>query len=202
MTLPDLDPASVSGVARFVPSGGLVLAATDDGCDPRYESVREAAVEVALAAAARILLFDTSAASRSSGRTESRLFVPLAGPSGGHGRLHTGSRRRDLLLDQALAIEARSVAALAWLAGSPGPAGIAEAVERTGASIVLLPAELERSGVAGRVIRRTLSYYACRVGAPLVSVEPTGRIRVVPPLGSGIALGYARVLRAGGAVAR
>lgn len=194
MTLPDLGTTSVSGVARLVPAGGLVLAATDDGRDRRYGSVREAAVEVALAAAARILLFDTSAPSRSVGRAQARLFAPLAGAGGRPGRIHTGSRRRDLLLDQALAIEARSVGTLAWLAATAGPAGIAEAVQRTGASLVLLPAELDRTGVSRRVIRRTLSYYACRVGAPLVSVDLAGRLCVVPPLGARVGLGYVRAL--------
>ncbi len=177
-------PASTTAleVARAIPPGSLVVAVTDDGGDPRYAAVRAAATDIAVAAEGTVVLLYVSASQAAFGPIRSRRFLPPMDCAGKPSpRLHTGSRRRDLLGPEASAIRDRGVGVAVWLAGRPGPAGMAEAVSRTHAALILLPAERNRPGV----IRRTLEYDAARVGAPVVAVDPVGSLTRVVPLGAG-----------------
>lgn len=176
---------SITPIADLVRQCGLIVAVTDDGADPRFAAVRAAATDIAAARGARVLLFHAPSGMAPDRPGRPRLFVPGADASGHDGgRLHTGARHRDLLGAEAAAIRARSVDVAAWIAPRDGPTGIAEAVARTGADIVLVPDEVERTGGIRRVIRRTLSYYASRIGAPVVSVDAVGRLNLVSPLGA------------------
>ena len=94
-------------------------------------------------------------------------------------RSHTGSRRRDLLRAEAAAIRAHGIDVAVWLPGRSGADGMAEAVALTHAAILLLPAEPDRPGV----VRRTLHYHATRIPAPIVAVDPSGRLAPIEPLG-------------------
>ncbi len=179
-----LQPASttVLDVVRMIPTGGLVVAVTDDGVDPRYAAVRAAATDIAVAARGKVLLLYAPKGQAAPGPVRPRLFFP---PTDGAGRRaprpHTGSRQRDLLGPEAAAIRARGVGVAVWLSGRPGPAGMAEAVALTHAALVLLPAERDRPGI----LRRTLEYDAARIAAPVVAVDPFGCLMRVRPLGEG-----------------
>jgi hypothetical protein len=179
-------PASTTGldVARAIPPGSLVVAVTDDGADPRYAVVRAAATDIAAAAEGAVLLLYVPPSQSPFGPVRSRRFVPPTDCAGRPSpRPHTGSRRRDLLGAEASVIRDRGVGVAVWLAGRPGPAGLAEAVSRMHAALILLPAERNRPGV----IRRTLEYDAARIEAPVVAVDPTGGLARVVPLGEGCA---------------
>lgn len=174
------DSTTLLDFARMIPPGGLVVAVTDDGKDPRYAAVRAAATEIAATAGGKVLLLCAPPGQAAPGSVRPRLFCRA--PDGGGGktaRPHTGSRRRDLLAAEAAAIRARGVGVAIWLSGRPGPAGMAEAVDVMHAAILLLPAEQERPGIR----RRTLEYDAARIAAPVVAVDPAGRLARIRPLG-------------------
>jgi hypothetical protein len=172
--------SQAADLARLVPTGGLVVAVTDDGSDPRYEAVRDAAAELAAAAHGKVLLFHAPPGQSESGPIRPRLYFPvLDGTDGSTTRQHTGSRQRDLLAHEATAIRARGVGVAVWLSGRAGPSGLAEAVSLTHAAVVLVAAERARPGV----IRRTLDYHASKVAAPVVAVDPGGGLAEVRPLG-------------------
>ena len=167
----------------------MILAVTDDGREGRFGPVRDPAADLARRAAAQVVLFVSTAGDGSPDAGRPRLFDPLAsspGPGSGAGskRRHTGARRRDLLHDEAAAIHARGFDVRVWLARRPGLAGIVEAVKQTGAAVVMVPAERDRSGVGGRVIRLTLAYYAAHLSVLLVAVDVAGHMTLVVPLGS------------------
>ena len=175
------DGTTAADLARLVPAGGIVGAVTDDGDDPRHAAVRDAAADVAVAATARILLYYAALGPPGRGPTRSRIFSPATvdAADGAAARLHTGSRRRDLLGAEVAAIRARGVDVAVWLPGRPGNSAVAEAVALTHAAIVLMPAEAARP----RVVRRTLDYRATKIAAPVVAVDPAGRLTRIRPLG-------------------
>jgi len=169
--------STFTDIARLIPAGRTVIAVTDDGSDPRFAAVRDAATRIAASTGARVLLHYSPPGRQALGVRSSRLFVPDMTPDSA-GRPHTGSRRRDLLLSEARAISARGVDVAVWLAGPPGPAGIAEAVDLTSAAAVLVPAEQDRPGV----INLTLAYRATKIAALVVAVGPDGSVAPVQPL--------------------
>ncbi len=163
-----------------IPAGGLVVAVTDDGTDPRYAAVRDAAAGLAASIHGKVLLFYARQRSSTGPSVRPRFFFPTTPTRRAQAtRAHTGSRRRDLLGAEAAAIRAHGVGVAVWLAGQAGPAALAEAVALTHASAVLLPAEPSRPGV----IRRTLDYHAAKIAAPVVAVHPDGRLETIRPLG-------------------
>ena len=66
-----------------------------------------------------------------------------------------------------------------WLPSRHGPAGVAEAVAATEASLVLVAARVRR----GPVLDRTLEYLAARVPAPVVAVRADGDWSPIRALG-------------------
>ncbi len=178
---------TTSDVARLIPERGTIVAVTDDGSDPRYAAVRDAATEIAAIVGGLVLLHHTPAGASSPEARAPRLFVPDSGTDGA-GRPHNGSRRRDLLIAEAAAIRARGVDVAVWLSGQPGPAGIAEAVGVTSAAAILMPAEAERPGV----INLTLAYRARRIPGLVVAVGRDGVLAAVQPLGESQAPGAHR----------
>jgi len=175
------DPAPDTDAFDALGPGGILIAVTDDGSDPRYVPVRTAAARVAAERRATLLLFCVgSDAAGVAG--SSRVFTPgRRTGDGGPERPHSGSRRRDLLAAEAAELRQIGAAVLAWLPGVAGDRGIAEAVERSGAAAVMVPAERDRPGV----VRRTLEYRAARIPAPLVAVDGSGGLRLVRPLQGG-----------------
>jgi hypothetical protein len=183
-------------------TAGVILAVTDDGREARFGPVRDAAAYLAGRVAGQVVLFLPTAGDEPPDAGRPRLFDPLAGPAGpafqaGSGRRHTGARRRDLLRDEAAAIHAQGPDVLVWLARRPGLAGIVEAVNQTGAAVVMVPAERDRSGVGGRVIRLTLAYHAAHLSVPMAAVDLAGHLALVAPLGSA-QLGCPRPVRVDG----
>ena len=75
-----LHPASTAtgDAAGLVPPGGLVVAVTDDGSDPRYGAVREAATRLARAARGKVLLFYGPPGWGMAGPVRPRMFFPAA----------------------------------------------------------------------------------------------------------------------------
>ncbi len=181
---PDTEPAGI------VPwTNRVILAVTDDGHEARFGPVRDAAADLARRVAAQVVLYLPPAGDGLPEAGRPRLFDPLAGSPGpgsqaGSGRRHTGARRRDLLRDEAVAIHSQGPDVLVWLARRPNLAGIVEAVRQSGADLVLVPAERDRSGVGGRVVRLTLAYHAAHLSVPLAAVDRAGRVALVAPLGS------------------
>ena len=168
---------TTSDIARLIPERGTIVAVTDDGSNPRYAAVREAAAEIAAIVGGLVLLHHTPPGAASPETRSPRLFIPNV-DAGGAGRPHNGSRKRDLLMDEVAAIRARGVDVKVWLSGKPGPAGIAEAIASTSAVAILMPAEADRPGV----INLTLAYRATRIPALVVAVGMDGVLAAVQPL--------------------
>jgi hypothetical protein len=103
------------------------------------------------------------------------------------GRPHTGTRSQDLLLVEARDVAAPGLTVGVWLPSRHGPAGVAEAVEASGAVLVLVAARARRPAV----LDRTLEYLAARVPAPVVAVAADGNWTPVRALGNPRDLGWA-----------
>jgi hypothetical protein len=171
--------ASVAELVHRLPSGATVIAVTDDGADPRYAAVRQVAARAAARVGGTLLFCVVPARDPGTPRSGPRLFLPTIDPGVGE-RPHTGTRSRDLLLAEAREVAAPGLVVGVWLPSRHGPSGVAEAVDATGAALVLVPARRKRRPA---VLDRTLEYLAARVGAPVVSVAPDGTWSRVSALG-------------------
>lgn len=170
---------TTSVLAQLVPAGGVVIAVTDAGSDPRFRAVRDAAATLAAGAGGRVLLFHAPPGQTDTGRRRWHLFVPGLRNTGTPAKPDAGRPAATLLEAEAAEIRARGVEVAVWLTSRPISAGMVEAVSVTGAAIVLMPAETERHGI----VRRTLDYRAARIPAPVVAVDPDGGLVRVRPLG-------------------
>ena len=175
---------AVPEIAPHLPAGGTVVAVTDDGSDPRFDAVRDAATDLAAAARGRVILFHAIPGQGDVRRRRPTVFIP--GLHAGDDRRESGrpappgaSRVRDRLSLLAAAIQARGVDVAVWLTGRAISPGTAEAAAFSRAALVLMPAEVDRPGV----LRRTLDYRATRIGVPLLAVDAAGRLTRVRPLG-------------------
>jgi hypothetical protein len=149
-----------------------ILAVTDDGTDPRYAPVRAAAARLASAAGGRVLLY-LQPGPLDPRRGSARVFLPT-----GRGRQHTGSRQRDLLCDEAAAVGSAGVHVGIWLPPDRSTAALADAVMRTRADLVLLPA----ARTSPWSIDRTLEHRAAHIPAPVLAADAAGVLRAVRPL--------------------
>ncbi len=164
-------------IARL-PSAATIVAMTDDGSDARYARVRDLAAQAAVRVGGTLLFCVVVACDDPPPRARPRLFFPSV--DRGVGRPHSGTRSRDLLLEEARAVAAPGLTVGVWLPSRAGPAGVAEAVAATGASLVLAPARARRR----QVLDRTLEYIAARVSAPLIAVAADGTCTRVRALGA------------------
>lgn len=137
-----------------------VLVATDDGRDAAYARMRAPAIRWAADAGARVVLYDRSA--------ESYFVDPY--PSGPWtADVESGPQRRSVLEPRDLELlgrhylaeqvtEARATGAdvAAWLPSTPGPKGMAEAVDACEADTIILPSSIERPSLVDRVSGNTL----------------------------------------------
>lgn len=167
-------------LAALVPSGGIIVAMTDEGADPRYAAVRSSAAAIAALAPARIVLFYAPIGQVDPTARRWRLFEHAPRPEGDAERAPGSSPRRDALRRQAGVIRALGVEVAVWVTDRPSAAGLAEAVSELHADLVLMPAEPERPGV----VRRTLGYRAARVGVPVIAVDARGGLVPVQPFGA------------------
>jgi polyisoprenoid-binding protein YceI len=170
------------GLVGLVPRGGLIVAETDTGRDERYKAVRRAAIDLASATGADLLYFDRSAASLMSDPYPSGRYT--ADVDGTHGErplvaTELEALGRSYLADQMTDAQRQGVQALAWLPRKRGVAGLADAVDRTGAHLVLLASSVEHPGVLARLTGGSLDRYVDSVQSPVAVVEPEGRIRLV-----------------------
>ena len=180
--MPAADTSQLSRLVGQIPMGATVIAVTDDGTDERYAPVRGMAGRLASEIGGRVVLCHTGDGERTEGTRRPRLFFPAVDGEAG-GRLHTGSRVRDLLVAEARGLAAAGIVVAVWLPGEPGPTGIAGAVRATGAALVLVPSRSARTAI----VDRTLDHHASRIPAPVVAVGPDGACVLVRPLGSGSA---------------
>ena len=170
-------PAIAELIARL-PSAATVVAITDDGSDPRYAPVRELGAQAAVRIGGTLLFCVAGTRDDGPPRARPRLFFPPVDIA--LDRAHTGTRDRDLLLEEARAVAAPGLIVGVWLPSRHGPSGVAEAVAATGAALVLVPARGSRRAV----LDRTLEYLAARVPAPLVAVALDGSWARVRALGT------------------
>lgn len=170
--------ATLTDLIARIPGGATVIAVTDGGADPRHAPVRELAARAAVRVGGTVLFCVAPAHDLSPARSLPRLYFPPvdASPSG---RPHTGTRSHDLLLAEAREVAAPGRTVGVWLPSRHGPAGVAEAVDATGAAMVLVAARARR----GPVLDRTLEYLAARVPAPVVAVAADGSWTPVSALG-------------------
>ena len=168
-----------SDLMALIPTGGVIIAMTDDGSDPRYAAVRAAAASVAANVGASVLLFHAPLGQIDPTDRRWRRFDH--GPRAGRDqeRAPRNSPRRDALQRQAGALREAGLEVAVWVSDRTSVAGMAEAVALTHASLVLMPAEVDRPGL----VRRTLDYRAARIAAPVIAVDPMGALALVAPLG-------------------
>jgi hypothetical protein len=173
-------PLIVSDLSALLPSGGVVIAMTDDGSDPRYASVRAAAIPLAATLGAKVVLFHAPVGQSDRPDRTWRLFERGARPDRDVGYVPGSSPRRAALRRQADSLRESGAEVAVWVSYGPSVAGLAEAVALTHASLVLMPAEVDRPGL----IRRTLDYRAARIAAPVIAVDISGVLAWVRPLDS------------------
>lgn len=155
------------------------LAATDDGGDPRYTAVRQAALAAARADGAGLILYDRT--------TESYLTNPYpSGPWSDHedalspswdlspGRLDAIGR--SYLADQMRAAGDDGVVVLAHLAVDRGAKALREAVSRHSPDVVFLPAHLSAPSLLDRVRGNTLAALTAAVNVPVRLVDDRGGV--------------------------
>jgi len=171
--------ATLTDLIARIPTGATIIAVTDDGADLRHAPARELAARAAVRVGGTVLFCVAPANVESPARSRPRLYFP---PVDGSrlGRPHTGTRLRDLLLIEAREVAAPGLTVGVWLPSRHGPAGVAEAVEATGASIVLVAARDRRPAI----LDRTLEYLAARVPAPVVAVACDGSWTPITALGA------------------
>jgi hypothetical protein len=169
----------LAGLVASLPSAATIIAVTDDGESPRYAPVRALAAKLALRVGGNVLFCVAPARDVSPPRSRPRLYFPSIDACRA-GRPHTGTRARDLLLDEAREVAAPGLGIGVWLPSRHGPAGVAEAVMATSAVLVLVPARASRA----KVLDRTLEYLASRVPAVVLSVAEDGAWHEVRALGA------------------
>lgn len=149
-----------------------LLVATDDGRDPTIERARDAALAWARAHEARVIFHDRAA--------ESYFIDPY--PSGTWtADVASGPTREDLLApndlellgrhylaEQVVAARRSGIDAHGWLPPRPGAAGMAEAVERFGVDLVVLPSSMERPSLVDRVRGNTADRFRESLPVPVL----------------------------------
>jgi polyisoprenoid-binding protein YceI len=90
-----------------------------------------------------------------------------------------GALGRSYLADQINDAQRQGVLAMAWLPRKRGAAGLADAVDRTGAHLVLLASSVEHPSLMQRAMGHSLGRYLARIESPVAVVEPDARIRLV-----------------------
>jgi hypothetical protein len=160
-----------------------VIIATDDRVASPYAEMRGSAVRWAAREGARVILYDRSAESyfldpyprgpwtadvEGAPLRESLLAPAQLEPLGRH-----------YLAEQVGAVREEGLDAYAWLPTRPGVTGMADAVERFGADLVILPSSLERPSLIDRVRGNTLERFRAGVPTQVAIAGPQG-VELVP----------------------
>ncbi|MCC6383075.1 MAG: hypothetical protein IT304_11270 [Dehalococcoidia bacterium] len=147
--------------------------------DDRYRAVREAAIETARAAEARLILYDIDAAQMFasplpteewSGEGDRDLWPDKLAPddlerAGRHG-----------VAEQVRAARRAGVQAFAWLPQKKGADGLAEYAEAQGADLIMMPEQMEDPGVVDRLRGASVEAAVEETGRPVAVVGEAGEI--------------------------
>jgi polyisoprenoid-binding protein YceI len=175
---PDRPPGDFSESALALARGSLLLVVTDDGTSPSFARARRSAIELARSTGGRILFYDRSAESRFVDPYASGSLTSDNEGSSGERMLESAELRslgRGYLAEDIAEASSRGVAAWAWLPKRTGPRAIAQAVDRFGCDLIVVPAELGRAAVMDRPWLWARPRPA--VGVPLLVAGPDGSMR-------------------------
>jgi hypothetical protein len=172
-------PITPHAAANLVPRGGTILVETATGTADGFEAVRHAAAQIAAAAGARLVLYDTAAESYFSDPYPSGPWTAqVDGPDGR--RPLTAAELpdlgRDALRRQVVDAGRTGMTAWAWLPRGVGAPAMADAARRTGAHLVVRAAGRGRPSLLTRLARRSDAAYRRAVPAPIVTVDVHGAV--------------------------
>lgn len=176
--LADPRPGDFSEGALSLARGSLILVVTDDGSSPSIARARRSAVELARSTGGRILFYDRSAESSFVDPYASGPFTSDNEGPDGRRMLDPAELRtlgRDYLAADVADARSSGVAAWAWLPRRTGPRAIAEAVERFGCDLIVVPAEIGRAAVVDRPWPGARPRSTVHV--PLLVAGPDGSVR-------------------------
>lgn len=165
--------------ASLVPRGGTVLVET--GMGVRFDAVRRVATQIAAAARARLVLYDTAAESYFSDPYPSGPWTgQVDGPAGD--RPLTAAELpdlgRDALCLQVADAARTGISARAWLPRGVGAPALADAARRTGAGLVIRATARGTPSLVTHLTRRTDAAYRRALPAPFVTVDATGVVAI------------------------
>jgi nucleotide-binding universal stress UspA family protein len=157
----------------------VIIAYTSE--DGKYDAVVQAAEEAARSAAARLILYDSDAASRFS--------EPLPSDWSGEGSRELfdsdalspeelEAAGRHAIAEQVRHARSRGIQAFGWLPKSKDANAIAEYADREHADLVILPSALEEPGLMGK-LRGEASVAEMTekaAGRPLAVVDQDGNV--------------------------
>lgn len=158
----------------------VYLVETDDGSDELITTTREAGLALAEQDGAEVVLYDRS--------TESYLTDPYpagpwsdeddaVSPSTELDRQTLESLGRHYLTEQLDAAEERGLRVRVHLAQGAGAEALAEAIERYGVDLVVLPASVDSPSVVDRVRGSSLSALRKKVDVPIRLVDDSGNLQ-------------------------
>jgi hypothetical protein len=147
--------------------------------DDRYRSVREAALDTARSAEARLILYDADAASlfssplpsEWSGEGSDELFPELLAPED----LERAGRHQ--VARQVANARANGVETYAWLPSSRGAGDLAEYAQRQHADLIMMPSELRDPGFLEKLRGISAEKAADEAGRPIALVEKDGEVQ-------------------------
>jgi hypothetical protein len=139
-------PTVAAGAGTRPSASRTILAYTAE--DGRLDAVRRAAVELARRDGSRLVLYDVDAAgifqkplpTNWSGQGSEREFGDVLGPA------DLERAGRHAIASQVVEARAAGVDAWAWLPGGLGARDLAEYVQRVGADLIVIPAEMGHPG--------------------------------------------------------
>jgi hypothetical protein len=146
--------------------------------DDRYKHVRKAAFETALAAEARLILYDIDAAGMFnaplptvwSGDVDDDLFGHLLTPE----ELEMAGRPE--MAAQVRTARSAHIDAYGWLPAKKGAGGIAEYADEQGADLIMMPAEMEDPGIFDKLRGATVEKAVEETHRPIAVVDQEGDV--------------------------
>ncbi len=157
---------------------GPVVVATDDGRDPAYAAMRSAALAWARDRGSSVVLYDRSAESYFIDPYPSGTWT--ADVEGGPDRARLASADdlellgRHYLAEQLRGARDAGTEIGAWLPPKPGPAGMAEAVDRFGAEAVVLPSSLASPSLFDRVRGNSIDRFRAALSVDVLIADAGG----------------------------
>jgi|tagenome__1003787_1003787.scaffolds.fasta_scaffold20514043_1 hypothetical protein len=133
------------------------------GEDDRYRAVRSRATALAAGGRGTVILYDLDAGglfsspvpTEWSGEGQQELAEQEAGPRDRLDPDELDTAGRAAVAEQVRQLRSMGVDAWAWLPTSKGTADLVDYAERQGASVVLVPPDLEQPSLVDRVVGRT-----------------------------------------------